>query len=951
MSLETSTLLQGLATLNPAIQDHFKIQDTVQRNEGAEQAALTVQRIADPRTALSGSLEAPGDASPAFSYGYREELKKGLAFRAASEIKTETLSAYAQDSQKPDFNAESWLAEHRAKAMSGVQDPMAEATIGAHFGVLEEQIRMEDSRKNMQRLQEVNNTTAASYAAESFSGAMRPQELGAAYPLYLEKIKGLGFTPKEGNQIMLNQIQHESQKAGGVPELFDVFDQPGADGKPIRFYHPELSAHIDQARKVATQERDKAIVQGAEKGNALSLMEYERDILFNPEKVTPERVLADMGAASPFKSDNEAAAMVTKAWNAQLKKKEEGQAAGFAASGELWRVDPKVQDKALTTILAPHIEALAQATKSGDTHAAELLGARIMQDQSRTGSTIPSDQLARYVKTLVSNLPSAEGASPAFMTGAALYKSMSANPAFRDMYFDEKSAKLLESFNSGTANGSDPKAAYTQAYQSVSPEAQAAAESFVKTPEFQALLKGDSMKWAEGSSMWPQWLGGNGRPQNTSTLSMSVSAEMKSWRGRNPFATDQQAMDYAESWTKKNFVLDPEGRSAVKIPPGFSGPAAQEALAGYSKSLAAAYKLNERSDGNWSVQYAPDGDQGYYTVHAFNGAQVEHLGRVSLEQLINNQYARTHLSPEELATVGRARQSFASGNLIDIPDDLLVKAMSTKALSQDQVNAYRAATLKKVTQRINDIPVMTFGNPSTDRLQFDRQGSVVDNQQTARSALDFMRNPTFDQNTKHAALAASLITMGEGVSSRRYMDPAKGAGANIGMGYNLNANKDNAVGDLRTAGVPPERIQDVIDGKASLTPKQSERLLLTAMPRYEKQVKQTAEATSPGLWARMTPAQKAVMIDVAWQVGDAGKFKEAWKHLASGDQKGFAAETKVTYVNQAGAHVEDTRRNNLRASLLAGYSNWESTVQTFGKLPSSKLQASLLTANTSKPTR
>ncbi|NQF32481.1 hypothetical protein, partial [Escherichia coli] len=126
------------------------------------------------------------------------------------------------------------------------------------------------------------------------------------------------------------------------------------------------------------------------------------------------------------------------------------------------------------------------------------------------------------------------------------------------------------------------------------------------------------------------------------------------------------------------------------------------------------------------------------------------------------------------------------------------------------------------------------------------------------------RNPAFDQATKHVPLSASLITMGEAVMLTAYDDPARGAGKNIGMGYNLSANKDNATADLARAGVPKERVQDVIEGRASLTQKQAERLLLVALPRYEKSVKDTAEGTSPGLWERMSSTQKAVMVDVAW---------------------------------------------------------------------------------------
>jgi GH24 family phage-related lysozyme (muramidase) len=151
--------------------------------------------------------------------------------------------------------------------------------------------------------------------------------------------------------------------------------------------------------------------------------------------------------------------------------------------------------------------------------------------------------------------------------------------------------------------------------------------------------------------------------------------------------------------------------------------------------------------------------------------------------------------------------------------------------------------------------------------------------------------------------------------------------------------------DLRRAQVPEERIQAVIDGKADLTKDQAQRLLQVSLPRYETQVKEVANATSPGLYDRMTPQQKAVMLDVAWQVGSTDQFKKAWAALASGDMASFTNETKVFFTDRSGEKKEDTRRNNLRASMLSGLSHWEATVSKFGSLPSNKLQAAEVASN------
>jgi hypothetical protein len=77
-------------------------------------------------------------------------------------------------------------------------------------------------------------------------------------------------------------------------------------------------------------------------------------------------------------------------------------------------------------------------------------------------------------------------------------------------------------------------------------------------------------------------------------------------------------------------------------------------------------------------------------------------------------------------------------------------------------------------------------------------------------------------------------------------------------------------------------------GKASLTPDQAKRLIEVAAPRYEESARKSAEATAPGLWTRMTASQRAVMVDIAYQVGDPTQFKKAWAALAAGKTQEFS---------------------------------------------------------------
>jgi GH24 family phage-related lysozyme (muramidase) len=122
-------------------------------------------------------------------------------------------------------------------------------------------------------------------------------------------------------------------------------------------------------------------------------------------------------------------------------------------------------------------------------------------------------------------------------------------------------------------------------------------------------------------------------------------------------------------------------------------------------------------------------------------------------------------------------------------------------------------------------------------------------------------------------------------------------------------------------------VADVQAGKASLTPDQVKALTKLTVKRFEPQVINAANAAKPGLWDTLTPQQKAVMLDVAYQTGDPGSYTKAWAALAAGDNKAFQAELKTSFTNQKGERVEDTRALDLRSSLLLGPSAWKARLQ------------------------
>ena len=938
---ELQGLVEGLSALNPALAQFAQQRAAEGHRDAALEGAAAAQRAEAPRDALTGApLSVPSGVPPAYGESFLGAMREGLAQRTAVQNKLEAAKEYFNVKDDDGFNVTQWLAEKRQGALAGITDPRAQAIIGQHFTQLEADIAQEAERERIKRAEEVKVETASLWAADMFTPDLDSKRLYENFGVFQERAKALHITKKEASQYLLLQLTGQSSKLGGAPELFEVFDVKDAEGYSLGERNPALAAHVAQAKEAAKRHRDGALQKANEHANAKILARYETDIDDNPASVTMDRLLNDFTEFGALGSAKEVASMWGRAQDKLRAQAGTQQLATFFDKGELWRLEPGQQNKIMDARMGGLIEELSAANRDNDLGRVAGIGARVLQLHTKGGATVPFDQLKGFVKHLVTTLPDKEGPNTAFGAAAELYKALSGAPQYRSEYFGDDVSKVLDGYIAASNAGTDSKTAYVQAYQAVSPEAKKAAEDYVNTPEFKKRMAGEARKWVEGSSRWPRILGGNGRPENVSVVGAAVSTEMRSWRARNPFATDEQAEDYAEQWTAKNFVLDTTSNVAVKMPPGYSAPAVQEALSAFSAEAAKRLALGSRTDVHWVVQYVPVGDQGDYHAVAFNGSASQVIGPVSLRTLLAAQRAKKVLSEQENAALGAMRAGLRSGQLPAIDPQLLAKAEALGVLRADERRTYKDAAQRQLMDRLNGIPKMTLGQPSFDNLQFvPGRGNKVDNALTARVARELMADTRMGMTAYHQSYAASLISMGEGVMLETYEDPAQGAGRNIGMGYNLTANAATAPADLKRAGVPDERIREVLDGKRRLEPDQAKRLLLVALPRYEKQVQEVAEATSPGLWNRMTPAQKAVMIDVAWQVGSADKFKQAWGALAANDMPRFADETKVFYTDRSGAKKEDTRRNNLRASMLAGLSHWEATVEKYGALPSSKLES------------
>lgn len=943
---ELEGLVKGLSSLNQSLGQYTqeavaKQQDELKRITEAEAARRAAE--ADlTRTDVQGVVaqDLPANVPPAYGQDFRESLGALLVDRAAIKAKQDWAAEYEEASKAEDFNPDQFIQGFRKKALGGLTDPALIGRMGKQLSEMEGSLRADAEKKRLARLDETVTAGLFTSFQENFRGDMSAEQIGAVYTQNLPAWRSLGRTPKELAGLLLGRMTYLSTAKGGDPSVFDVFDTKTDNGQTLLASNPELAPQIMAAREQARALNQRNLEEASQKANLPTMNGLNKQLEDNPTSITEELVLSNMGKHGVFPTTEAAASFLARARAKAVEKGLEGDLMGAFDKGILGRFKPEDQRKVLEARLGPVITQTWQEAVNGNPAAATGLATAVMQAQSMSKATVPVDAIKRLVESTVTSQASPDGPDGTFQAVVELYKGFSADPKFRDMYFSEDERTVMDQFIKDTSRGGDAQGAYTAAFNSISPQAKAAAEAFTKTEEFKTKVK-DATGSVVGSG-WSKWIGGKGSIVNTIQVETDAQAAVRDFLSRRPYAGADEVNEFVGSWVSKNYIMDEATNVAIKVPPQLADETTKDALTEYTRRVTDTYRLNDRNDGEWKVQYRPMGDQGLLQVVLSDGSSEQNMGILPLQTLRDSFVAEKAFNAEvEIPALRTLQQQVASGDIdvafVEANATLIAKAKKLQGLPAETIKRLEKLQMDTVKARLDQMPKLNLGTPTLDNLQHvPTRGNKVDNKLTATVAKSMFGAPG---SAPHHSKAASLITMGEAVVLKAYPDPAKDAGNNIGMGYNLKANAKTVHEDLRRADVPKDRIQAVIDGTAQLTPQQAQRLLLVTMPRYEKLVMDTAEKTAPGLWRRMSPQQKAVMIDVAWQTGNPGQFRKAWGAMASGDVETFRNETKVFYTDRNGVKKEDKRRNDLRAAMLNGDAQWLAVIDKYGNFPATAMEA------------
>lgn len=914
VSDEARGLMEGLSSLMPGLQ-----KDATQREKDdiVNGQAWAEQQEA-PEGALRGSVALPEAVSPT----YRTAALTTLANRAGIEIKAR-LAAQAEELMKdPTFNRGAWLREQRQTILKDFNDPESVAVVGRHILQLEDAVTSEGARQDAMKRREALLDGARKEALGLFS--LEDDVPGRATSLrtFISNAEATGISKPEALQIAIDTAAQVSLKGGGMPELFDAFEE--SDGEmPFLQRGKETAGRVAAARAIAQKQRDQAISEETALAHGKWLAQLEIDIDTEPEKVLAPGYLDQFFNAKtgPIETREKYASYYGRA-HAALRRK-------LADKGlsnlPLDMRSNEDQQKIMDQVLGPSLEKFIASRQAGDQQAMNDGLTALISLQTQLGATVPYAPLQRMLKGLLTSTTQTEGPPPGFLMAAEVWKRLGSNPSLRDQYFPERDQQDLLRAYTSMAGGSGTQEAYHAAMLSIDPATKEQAEKYVGTKEFRAMADKAVQKAITGSSMWIGKLwGGAGRPEAVGPVSQWAGQYMKNFVRTRPNSTDEEREEAMQSAIAKNWVLDKHTGMPVKISERVNPDAAREAIEAYMGPLKESVQGYLGED--WYPVLRPTGNEssGGYMVVATNGDAVEFLGSMDLPMLMEARASSVGLTAFDRQAL---RAFVAEGT--PLPAEVLGKAESlgllTPAQQQKAAQQFRP---------MSEPPQMDLGKPSNSALLGPvSKTPKVDHKLTAQVSQELFANAR-----EVTGFAAALITAGEGVMLQAYDDPNPEAGKNIAMGYNLKANAKTVREDLKRAKVPPERIDDVIEGRAALTTDQAIRLTYVAMPRYIEEARKAAEATKPGLWDSMTPQQQAVMVDLSWQVGDTDQFKQAWAAVADGDNEALARAAKVTFKGKDGVRKPDTRRNDLRASMLLGGGQFGSTLVVYGRTAKSPLQ-------------
>ena len=902
-------------------------------------------------------MEVPNNINVPSAYQtlFKEKAMDGIALRRGQDEASKYYEEYAAKSRDPSFDFASFVKDYRNQALAGLNTPSLVGAIGVHLDAAIGHSQGDYRTLSAKRLEETNVSNLSSGFKE-VSTSSDPQTQFSIARDSIDRYVEAGGTRAEGTKYLLDHVIGQSKQQGGVPSAFDIFYQKDPDtGKTLADLNPALADNIATQQRAASHEADITYNNKHIQVHGQTLADF-RTRMSNGEYVNMsdaaiiQSIQPHIGERGIFTSGEKVAHFLGQIQEQRLAKAQEASELNAIRVGNGAFLSPDVQQKRLKEATAPLMASLMATLDDAKPESVQAsqraLGA--LQAVLQNGKFSAVDDGVKALVTSVKNAIPKEGdkPTPRFLRMAEMYQALktSGNPGLAHQYFDQDSRDLFENYNADTVQGQvNSPSAYYLAYKGISPEAKAAVETQMKDPAITSRIKVTAEKavLGMGSRIWQHMP--FTEKSDTSQIQQAAIAEAKRLIPRGVTDPDKLGAQL-ETWAKANYFLDKSTNSVIPINPAMNNDKMQEAVTGYMGMVVQA------QGEKFKPKLVPLGGDKYQVAITEPSFQLLGNQPITLQDMMNIHKAKTSLAPSEEALLGELKTK-AKNNVLtpqDLKDNelLLTKArtFAPQALEGPLKVKIQNQLFENNQKSFNIRGANSFVNP-TDKAALDKM-NLGDQVEAAVKA-----DPTPIQTIKSGSTdtrsfvekalqskdyQAALTGMGEELRTVAYKD--SGGIPTIGVGYNLKANAANISEDFRKAGIPADKVDAVVNGKSAITTEQAYRLYQVALPRYEAMAKSAIDTRGQGSWDSLPANVKTVVVDMAYQTGNnVKKFQKGIENLLKGDYSGEGLSVLVPDSKNGGMR-QDTRRHDLRKSLLTSATHFEALLGYAKDQPANQFQ-------------
>lgn len=944
---DLSQLASGLASLNPALAKFAHEKST---NDAHDAVAAGEQRArleaVDPTKAITAPGAVPDSIDPMFSPNFQKGYKSVLGARLGTNAQDEILNEWYQ--QRMTGDPEKFIAEATAKHLSGFTDPTVLAEVTKRHEATVKAIRNDARSVAFGKL-----TKSTTESVNAMFGEIEPsQTVAQMYQHFSTNVQPKGvatgfYTKTEMAGQFLDRLNALSIAQNGSPEVFQAFlGDAGKDGKAtlvdsvtgksLAQMNPDLAVKAEGMRRAAEQQRDSRLVESMQTVNYQKMVGWQ-DRIAKGDYPTDDEIKGEIGKLGMFPTDNAALAFRN---NMQIQRDKSAsliQGVNLASNGMLGLITKdEDQRKIMDTLTDKPVGILFTAVNDPSPVAQQAVRdsvGRILHLHQQSGASVPSTRLKNAFEAIGQQFPGKDSEpSPMFKMLANAYAQMP--PNLKQAYAPEDVRTVLEHYNSATTGGAsvalDPKSAYQQAYTAITPEAKATATRLSNDPEHRSKVTG----WVKNlTTEWYRDIAGfqalGTYPTNEDAISEVAQIEAKNFKMRNPNASDSVVKNHVQGWYSNRFVHDTASNTIVEVPGGDSSQSTREAISAFSEKMRSKYP-----DADPQLRHMGSGN---YQLWAGNGTKMIESG-IQLSVIKDDHRFTTVLDPRtgEGERLTNLKKALVAGTLsaamLATEAPLIAKAEAIGAWDKDlqgMVTKLRKSSFIESMSKLNLVAPM----PTNDGIDVGLQNSSPGRSMT-NMAKDMWQRGKWGE---------SLTVMSEGVRLTAYKD---NKGSAIGVGYNMDANAKTLTEDFRRSGIPESSIESIKSGKASITEDQAMRLYQVSYARATQSAQAGVEKLyGQGEWLKLPPNKKAVLVDIAYQVGSVDKFIKGVGSLIDGDDQAAMDHLKVKYRQRSdGKFVEDTPRNNLRFHMLNGTGTFGGLIDEVARKPRSLIESKVAAA-------